>query len=517
MKRALFSVYDKTGIEDFAKYLTGKGYEIISSGGTFRHLKEKGIAVIEIKDVTGFPEVLGGRVKTLHPFIHAGILAVRDDPAHMKDLESHGIVPIDMVICNLYPFEATVSKDGVTDDEIVEQIDIGGVTLLRAAAKNHKYVTVIVDNKDFQTVQTELDGRGDIGEVTRLDLARKAFNHTAYYDALISTHLSRVAHQLFPDEFAIPMKKEMDLRYGENPHQLAALYRTYVEKNNTVLNAEILWGKKLSYNNVMDADAALDIVREWAAPENKPFCVVMKHTNPCGAAFADNLTAAYERAFAGDPRSAFGGIIGFNRKVDKTTAEKVIDKFCEIVIAPDYDADALEVFQTKKNLRILRIPGEIWEKKGVNYRRIENGMLVQEWDEIGMQVEKMETVTETQATPEQMRDLEFAWKICQYVKSNAIVYVKDEQVIGVGAGQMSRLDSAKIGVEKAVEFELDLNGSVMASDAFFPFRDSVDEAAKIGVKAIIQPGGSIRDLESVTAANEHKIAMVFTNIRHFKH
>lgn len=515
MKRAIFSVYKKDGVEKLASYLEKLGYEIISTGGTFRHLQDNGIKVSEVKDITGFPEVLDGRVKTLHPVIHSGILAVRDNPSHIEQLDEHKIAPIDFVVVNLYPFEETIANPKSTQAEIIEQIDIGGVTLIRAAAKNYSAVAVIVDNNDFDSIIDELDDKGKLSADTRLKLATKAFNHTGYYDALISTYFNKLTGENYPQEGAFPLKLQDTLRYGENPHQTAAVYSSYVDKNATILNSEILWGKKLSYNNVMDADAALDILREFK--DGDPFALVMKHTNPCGAAKGATLSEAYERALAGDPSSAFGGIIGMNKKVDAKTATLIIETFCEIVIAPDYDDDALAVLKKKKNLRIIKITSDDWTKKGLFFRRIEGGALVQEWDKLGMDIEKFDIVSDKKPTASEEKDLRFAWKICQYVKSNAIVYVKDEQIIGVGAGQMSRVDSAELGVTKARSFDFDINGAVMASDAFFPFRDSIDAAAKNGVMSIIQPGGSIRDQESIDACNEHKISMVHTGTRHFKH
>jgi phosphoribosylaminoimidazolecarboxamide formyltransferase/IMP cyclohydrolase len=515
MKRAIFSVYRKEGIEKLAAFLEKKGYEIISTGGTFKYLKANGVKVTEVKDITGFPEVLDGRVKTLHPVIHSGILAMRSNEKHLEELEAHKISPVDFVVVNLYPFEGTVSRDDVTEEDIIEQIDIGGVTLIRAAAKNYNDVTVVVDNEDFERIIKEYEAVGSVPAPTRMEMACKAFAHTAYYDAIISTYFNSLMPAYFPKEYSIPLKRIQELRYGENPHQLGAVYKTYVDKNANVLDAEVLWGKKLSYNNVMDADAALDILREFW--DGNPFSVIIKHTNPCGASKGDTLKEAYIRALAGDPVSAFGGIIGFNGKVDSETAEEISKQFCEIVIAPDYDFDALEILKQKKNLRIVKIASGDMGKKGHFYRKIEGGMLVQEWDRVGMDYERFDIVTGKKPSSDEERDLRFAWLICKYVKSNAIVYVKNEQVIGVGAGQLSRVDSARFGALKAKDAGFDLKGAVMASDAFFPFRDSVDTAAKDGVVAIIQPGGSKRDDESIQACNDHKISMVLTGIRHFRH
>ncbi|URA09988.1 bifunctional phosphoribosylaminoimidazolecarboxamide formyltransferase/IMP cyclohydrolase [Thermospira aquatica] len=515
MNRALFSLYHKEGCESFARFLVDRGYEILSTGGTYKYLQERGIPVSEVSQVTGFPEVFDGRVKTLHPMIHGGILFRRENSSHQQQLTSHKIVPIDFVVVNLYPFKETIQKPNVTLEEIIEQIDIGGVALIRAAAKNYHDVCIIVDNNDIPLIQEEIEKNGSVSLETRTRLATKAFSHTAYYDSMISTYFQRMTEMTFPMEMGLPLKKISSLRYGENPHQQAALYRSFVDANISTINAEILWGKEMSYNNYLDADGCLDILREFA--NDKPFAVIIKHTNPCGAAYGQTLQEAFKRAKASDPVSAFGGIIGVNQTMDKSTATSIIEDFFEIVIAPEYDPEALDILKTKKNLRILKLKGSEWMKKGLNYRRIEGGMLVQEWDQVGMSQETWKVVTRTSPTDEQNEDLKFAWKIAKHVKSNAIVYVKAGQVIGVGAGQMSRVDSARIALEKTTNVGLHIQGAVMASDAFFPFRDTVDTAAKDGIVAIVQPGGSMRDQESIDAANEHGIAMVFTGIRHFKH
>ncbi|QJR22796.1 IMP cyclohydrolase / Phosphoribosylaminoimidazolecarboxamide formyltransferase [Brevinematales bacterium NS] len=515
MKRALFSLYYKEGCDTLARFLVEQGYEILSTGGTYRYLKEKNIPVTEVSSITGFPEILDGRVKTLHPIIHGGILAMRNNPSHQEQLQSHHILPIDFVVVNLYPFEETIQKEGVSLQEIIEQIDIGGVALIRAAAKNYHDVCIIVDNEDIPSLIEEIQKTGSLSLETRSILAAKAFSHTAYYDSMISTYFQRMVGMKFPKEMGIPLYKVSSLRYGENPHQEAALYRSYRDTSISTLNADILWGKEMSYNNYLDADGCLDIVREFASDE--PFAVIIKHTNPCGASYGRTLREAFEKARATDPVSAFGGIIGVNKTMDEETAQAIVETFFEIVIAPDYTEKALAILQSKKNLRILKLKGTAWEKQGLSYRRIEGGMLVQEWDQIGMSKEKWDVVTLKKPTIEQEKDLRFAWKIAKHVKSNAIVYVKDGQVIGVGAGQMSRVDSARIALEKASAVGLDVRGSVMASDAFFPFRDTVDTAARDGIVAIVQPGGSVRDQESIDAANEHGIAMVFTGVRHFKH
>lgn len=518
MKRALLSAYRKEGMEDFAAFLVKKGYEILSTGGTYKYLKERGVKVREVSDATGFPEVLDGRVKTLHPVVHAGILAMRDKKAHLEQIKKLEIEPIDFVVVNLYPFEETIANPNASIEDIIEQIDIGGVTLIRAAAKNHRDVAIIVDNNDFGRIMKEMDTDGKVSDKTRVELAAKAFSHTAYYDGLISQYFNRKEGISFPSEFAVPLKLKQGLRYGENPHQMANLYRNYTDRNHSLINCEVVWGKEMSYNNFLDADACLDIVREFSdSPDTAPFCVIIKHTNPCGASVGSSISDAFDKARAGDTASAYGGIAGFNKKVDLETSKKITETFFEIVIAPDYDQDALDNLKTKKNLRIVRLNGNDWAKKGLNFRRIENGFLVQDWDNLGMTLEKWDSATIRKPTESENRDLRFAWKIAKYVKSNAIVYVKNEQAIGVGAGQMSRVDSARIGSWKAGEFGFDLKGSVMASDAFFPFRDTVDNAAKVGVTAIVQPGGSVHDDESIKAANEANIAMVFTGIRHFRH
>ncbi len=514
MKRALFSVYDKQGVEKLAAYLEKKGYEIISTGGTYHYLQENGIKVQEIGSLTGFPEILGGRVKTLQPQIHGGILADRSKPDHMKDLADHEVVPIDFVVVTLYPFEEYISK-GASHPEIIEKIDIGGVTLLRAAAKNYQHVTVLVDGTDFDKVIAEIEADGKVSEETRRILAAKAFSHTAYYDSLISMYFNRMTGRDFPVEGSIPLKRLEELRYGENPHQSAGLYRSYVDDNISVLNAEILGGKQLSYNNVMDADAAIDIVREFALEGDTPFVAILKHSNPCGAALGQTLSIAYDKALAGDPVSAFGGIIATNVSMDVDTARKITERFFEIIIAPGYEPEALEILQTKKNLRLLKLKSKDWHKKGLYSRRIESGVLLQQWDMDHQ--EDFDIKTKGLPTASQKKDLNFAWKICKHVKSNAIVYARDGQVLGVGAGQMSRVDAARFGAIKAEDAGFDIQGAVLASDAFFPFRDGIDAAGKVGVSAIIQPGGSVRDEECIAAADELGIAMVFTGTRHFKH
>ncbi len=515
MKRALFSLYHKEGSEKFALFLQEKGFEILSTGGTFKYLREHKVKVTEVSSATGFPEILDGRVKTLHPAIHAGILAVRSKPDHISELQNHDIPPIDYVVVNLYPFEETVQNSKSSFDQIIEQIDIGGVALIRAAAKNFQDVAVIVDNGDFERIINEINEKGFLSRETRIELAAKAFSLTAYYDSFISTYFNRLAVRQFPAEFGLPLKIKQSLRYGENPHQKAMLYRSYVDDNISAPGAAILWGKEMSYNNFLDADACIDILREFSG--EGPFAVIIKHSNPCGSALSEDLCNAYERALACDPSSAFGGIIGFNKKMDARTASKIGERFYEIVIAPDYEDEAVRILEGRKNLRILKLNGNDWKKRGMSYRRIEGGMLVQEWDTGGGMEEKWEIVTKKRPSEQELSDLKFAFKICKYVKSNAIVYVKDKQTIGIGAGQMSRVDSARLALIKAGESGFDAKGSVMASDAYFPFRDSIDSAAASGIGAIVQPGGSVRDEETIRAADEHGISMAFTGIRHFRH
>ena len=516
MKRALFSVYRKDGIDSFAKFLAENGYEIIATGGTFRYLKGIGVDVKEVSSATGFPEVLNGRVKTLHPVVNAGILAVRDNQKHIEELEKLNISLVDFVVVNLYPFEETINKPGVKFDEIIEQIDIGGVTLIRAAAKNFSGVTVVVDNNDFDNVRNEIEEKGATSDETRRNLAAKAFSHTAYYDSLISSYFNNLTGRKFPAEYSIPLKSSGVLRYGENPHQKANLYSSFNGKNISSVNAEILWGKEMSYNNYLDADACIDILREFTE-KNKPFCTIIKHTNPCGASLGGTLIEAFDKARACDPDAAFGGIVGFNGKIDIGVAGKINETFFEIVIAKEIDEEALKLLKKKKNIRILKLCGDCWEKSGLNYRRIEGGFLSQDWDVEGPENPKWEVKTKRKPNDAELENWKFAWKLCKHVKSNAIVYVKNLQAIGVGAGQMSRIDSARIGVLKAQDKGFDLKGSVLASDAFFPFRDTVDNAAKSGVAAIVQPGGSLRDEESIKAAEENNISMIFTGMRHFRH
>lgn len=506
MKRALISVSNKEGIIDFARGLEKLGYEIISTGGTFKALQEAGIKVTRVADVTGFPEILDGRVKTLHPRIHGGILAMRT-PQHLQQLAEHNIDTIDLVAVNLYPFRETVSKPGVSLEEAIENIDIGGPSMVRSAAKNHRDVIVVVNPGRYAHILAALEEQGDIDQDMRMDLALEAFSHTAAYDSMISAYLAGVREQTFPGLYVLAGEKVYDLRYGENPHQSASFYRT-MTPGLGLPDARQLNGKELSYNNIVDTEAALALIQEFAPPA----CTIIKHTNPCGTAVADNLEEAWQRAFAGDPVSAFGGIIAFNRKVDAATARRVAEPFMEVVIAPDYEAEALQILQGKKNLRVLQLA--LAQGDSLQVRTVAGGFVVQETDHYQLDFSSLPVATELAPTPEQLKELEFAWKVVKHVKSNAIVVANQGMTLGVGAGQMNRVGAARIALEQAGE---KCRGAVLASDAFFPFGDTVEEAARYGIKAIVQPGGSIRDDESIAACNRLGIAMVFTGVRHFKH
>jgi len=505
-KRALVSVSNKDGIVDFARGLESLGYELVSTGGTYRILQEAGIKVVKVAEVTGFPEILNGRVKTLHPKIHGGILAMRNE-AHLKELENNGIIPIDLVVVNLYPFRETISKKDVSLEEAVENIDIGGPTMIRAAAKNYRDVAVIVKPEYYDTVLQELKESGEISGETRLKLALEAFSHTASYDAVIASYFTSINGEDFNNNHIIAGEKVYDLRYGENPHQKASFYRNLYPSVG-LPDAKQLNGKELSYNNIIDTDAAWQLVKEF----NETACVIVKHTNPCGTALGSTVEEAFDKAFAGDPVSAFGGIVAFNRKVDLKAAQKVAEPFMEVVIAPGYDNDALECLQAKKNLRVLELL--INDENNKQVKTVQGGFVVQDIDQQEINLNNLEMVTETTPTAEQIEQMAFAWKVVKHVKSNAIVVVRDGMTIGVGAGQMNRVGAAQIALEQAKE---KCEGAVLASDAFFPFKDTVEIAAKYGIKAIIQPGGSIRDQESIEECNRHGIAMVFTGIRHFKH
>ena len=515
IRRALISVSDKTGIEDFAQTLVAAGVEILSTGGTYRALQQAGIAVTEVSDHTGSPEIMDGRVKTLHPKIHGGILARRgiDDEV----LVAQSIDPIDLVVVNLYPFAATIQRPDCTDELAIENIDIGGPTMVRAAAKNHADVLVVVQPEDYdKVVQGISDNSIDLS--MRRAFALKAFRHTAQYDATVAGYLG--ADEALPDSLTLTFDKIDDMRYGENPHQRAGFYRevggagSVANAAGTIAGYEQLQGKALSYNNIADTDAALECVAEFS----EPACVIVKHANPCGVGLGANLLQAYEKAFATDPTSAFGGIIAFNRQLDAEVLKVILDRqFVEVVIAPTVAAAAVEIARQKKNVRLLSCGERSGAGRGMEYKRVGGGLLLQDADEVCLDETALQVVTKAQPTPQQMADLHFAWKVAWFTKSNAIVYARDGQTIGVGAGQMSRVISAKIAGLKAAEEGLSVPGAVMASDAFFPFRDGIDAAAEAGISAVIQPGGSMRDDEVIGAADEHGLAMVFTGIRHFRH
>lgn len=516
-KQALISVSDKTGVASFARELVNLGYHILSTGGTAKLLSAEGIACQEVADYTGFPEMLDGRVKTLDPHIHAGILARRPVPEHMAALAEHGIEPIDIVCVNLYPFEQTIAKPDCTFELAVENIDIGGPTMIRAAAKNHESVTVLVDPSDYTRVIEEIKATGAVSDATRLELAKKVFAHTARYDAAISNYLTSLDEQKqrtkkFPDVFTRQWVKVQDMRYGENPHQAAAFYREHVVAPGLLAGYTQLQGKELSYNNISDSDAAWEAVRSFAAPA----CVIMKHANPCGAAIGASVFEAYKKAFSCDSKSAFGGIIAFNRPVDAATAEEISKQFAEVIIAPTYEADAVTVFGRKKNLRLLTVANGA-SHNDYDFKRVGGGLLVQTPDTQLCAESDLKVVTKKKPTSAQIADMMFAWNIARFVKSNTIVYARDGMTLGVGAGQMSRVDSAKIAAMKAEEFGHSLVGCAVASDAFFPFRDGLDVVIDHGATCVIQPGGSIRDAEVIAAADERGIVMVFTGERHFRH
>jgi phosphoribosylaminoimidazolecarboxamide formyltransferase / IMP cyclohydrolase len=515
IRQALLSVSDKTGIVDFARGLAVRGVRLISTGGTARLLQDSGVQVTEVADYTGFPEMLDGRVKTLHPKVHAGILARRDVPDHMAALDRAGIGTIDLVAINLYPFAATVARDGCTLSEAIENIDIGGPAMVRSAAKNHDHVAVLTDPADYEAVLKELNtAAGALGAETRFRLAQKAFSHTAQYDGAISNYLTSVdaagARARFPARLNLQFERAQALRYGENPHQEAAFYRDLEPPAGSLGAYHQLQGKELSYNNIADADAAWECVRGF----DQPACVIVKHANPCGAALGANPAEAYRKAHATDPTSAFGGIIAFNRELDAAAAQAVTAQFVEVIIAPRVAPGAVRVLGEKANLRVLTVaPGS--GANSYDFKRIGGGMLVQTPDtahDPGLKV-----VTRKQPSEAQLGDLVFAWRVAQFVKSNAIVFCAGGRTLGVGAGQMSRVDSARIATLKAQDAGLSLKGSAVASDAFFPFRDGVDVVARAGAAAIIQPGGSVRDEEVIAAADEQGMAMVFTGYRHFRH
>jgi phosphoribosylaminoimidazolecarboxamide formyltransferase/IMP cyclohydrolase len=515
IRRALLSVSEKNGLVEFARALLTHGVEILSTGGTAQLLRLNGVVVTEVAEHTGFPEMMEGRVKTLHPKIHGGILARRDRADHVKAMEEHGIPPIDMVVVNLYPFQQTVAKPGCTMPEAIENIDIGGPAMVRAAAKNHEFVAVVTDPADYPSLVAKMKVTGGkLSFAERYALAAKAFSHTAEYDGMISNWLTarnpRGEARDFPDRLNLQFRIAQTLRYGENPHQAAAFYIERHPPRGSISGFTQLQGKELSYNNIGDADAAWECCRSFEVPA----CVIVKHANPCGVAIADTPLAAYRNAFLTDPTSAFGGIIAFNREVDGEAAEAVSRQFAEVVIAPSYDEDARRVLRAKQNVRVLAIEAAR-ELNRLEYKRVGGGLLVQSADDFD--VSQLRVVTKREPTAEQMNDLVFAFRVAKFVKSNAIVFCKGGMTLGVGAGQMSRVDSTRIAAIKAKNAGLTLRGAVAASDAFFPFRDGLDVVAKAGARAVIQPGGSVRDEEVIAAADEHGIAMVFTGMRHFRH
>jgi phosphoribosylaminoimidazolecarboxamide formyltransferase/IMP cyclohydrolase len=510
---ALLSVHDKTGILDFARVLTGSGFTLLSTGGTARLLSEAGVPVTEVSRHTGFPEMLDGRVKTLHPKIHGGILARRDREDHRAALRGSGIEPIELVVVNLYPFEETARRPGATREEIVEMIDIGGPSMIRSAAKNHRDVAVVVDPGDYPRVAAAIRESGGVPEDLRRILAAKAFARTSAYDSAIHEYLTAAAAEPeggFPSLLRLAYEKIQDLRYGENPHQAAAYYREPAAPAGSLARASQIQGKELSFNNLLDLDSAWRLVSEFSDPA----AAVIKHNNPCGTAEASTLVDAFARAREADPVSAFGGVVAFNRPVDPETAREIGALFLEAILAPAYHEEALALFAKKTQLRLLKAGAERADVGGSDFRRVSGGILVQSWDTVLAPVASGRVVTKRPPTDREREDLEFAWKVVKHVKSNAIVYARERRTVGIGAGQMSRVDSARLGVQKAKE---PLAGSVLASDAFFPFRDGVDAAAEAGVTAVVQPGGSIRDAEVIAAADEHRIAMVFTGERHFRH
>ena len=527
--KALISVSDKSGIVEFARALHALNIELISTGGTAKLLEAEGLTVTEVAQMTGFPEMLDGRVKTLHPMVHGGLLARRDVPEHMAALSQHHIAPIDLLVVNLYPFEATVAKPGCKLEDAIENIDIGGPAMVRSAAKNWKDVGVVTDASQYEAVLAELKAEGRLSDHMRFTLAAAAYNRISNYDAAISDYLSSFnlqdgSRSEYPAQANGRFVKIQDLRYGENPHQTAAFYRDLYPAPGSLVTARQLQGKELSYNNIADADAAWECVKSFHPVQDGAACVIVKHANPCGVALGTDALNAYQKAFQTDPTSAFGGIIAFNRLLDHATALAVSKQFVEVLMAPGYSAEALEVLKTKTNVRVLEIAlppgGETpWEQglNAVDIKRIGSGILMQSADNHKLQLADLKVVTQVQPTPEQLQDLLFAWKVAKYVKSNAIVFCKDGMTMGVGAGQMSRLDSARIASIKAQHAQLSLQGTAVASDAFFPFRDGLDVVVDAGATCIIQPGGSMRDPEVIDAANERGVAMVFTGVRHFRH
>ena len=514
VKRALISVSNKEGISDFARGLSNLGIEILSTGGTAAILSEAGIKIKSVSDITGFPEMLDGRVKTLHPIIHAGILARRDEKEHMENLKKHNIATIDILVCNLYPFEKTINKPQVGIEEVIENIDIGGPTLIRAAAKNYRDVIVVTNKDQYANVLKTLKSKGELSLNEKEKLALDAFAHTAQYDSIISNYLRKKwTNEILPDENSIAMRKIQDMRYGENPHLKGAFYKSLPEITEPcIANVMKLQGKELSYNNILDGDCAIECIKEFSDPT----CVIVKHATPCGIASANNLLQAWKDAYATDIYSPFGGIVSFNKEVERDVADELSNLFLEVVIAPGFSTDSLEVFNKKKNLRLLELKNldKKIDRKGIIYRSVVGGFLSQERDVKLTYKEDWKIVTNNKPTEEELRSMEFAVKCVKHIKSNSVVFVKDTHTVGIGGGQTARVDAAWIATQKGKE---NIKGSIMASDAFFPFRDAVDLAAKAGVKAIIQPGGSIHDDEVIQAANELDIAMVFSGQRYFRH
>jgi phosphoribosylaminoimidazolecarboxamide formyltransferase / IMP cyclohydrolase len=509
IRRALISVSDKKGIIEFAKALKEFGVEIISTGGTFTALKNAGIEVRSVSDVTGFPEILDGRVKTLHPNIHGGILAVMDNPSHLDQLQKHKIEPIDLVVVNLYPFEQTIAAENVKLDEAIEQIDIGGPAMVRSASKNFRHTAVVVNPSLYGVVVEEMrEHEGSLTIQTRFNLACRAFQHTAHYDSAISTYLAGLTPQKdLPDSITFTMNKEQPMRYGENPHQAAALYGKFGE------HFQKLHGKELSYNNILDINAAALLCAEF----DEPTVVIVKHNNPCGVATDTSLVEAYKKAFATDTKSAYGGIVCVNRPLDRATAEAINEIFTEVIVAPDYERGVLEFLTKKKDRRLMKQTSNLRKLRELDIRKVTGGVLVQEPDQHRIHPSELRVVTKRKPTDEEMQALLFAWRIAKHVKSNTIVYALSDRTLGIGAGQMSRVDSSKIAAMKAIDAGFDLHGCAVSSDAYFPFADGLLEAVKVGATAVIQPGGSVRDEEVIKAADENDVAMVFTGIRHFRH
>ena len=510
MKRALVSVSDKTNLVPFVSSLVELGYEIISTGGTKKALEAAGIKTIGISEVTDFPEIMDGRVKTLHPKVHGALLCVRDNPDHVRQIEDLGIQYIDLVCVNLYPFKETVQKPGVSHEEIIENIDIGGPSMLRSASKNYKFIPVLCDPSDYDAIVKELRENGETYLTTREYLAAKVFRHTASYDTMIASYLTERTGEKYPEKFTITFDKVQELRYGENPHQSAAFYKG-MNPQYSLANAKQLHGKELSYNNIQDGNAAIEILKDF---EGQPAVVGLKHMNPCGVGIGKTIEEAWDKAYEADPVSIFGGIVAFNEPIHASVAEKLSKIFLEIIIAPAFDEDAFEILSKKKNIRLMQLDTSLEVNAKYKVTNVNDGLLVQDIDDHKITAEDLRCVTNRKPTEEELEQLLFAWKVVKHVKSTAIVLVKDNMTIGVGAGQMNRVGAAKIAIEQAGE---KAKGSIMSSDAFFPMPDTVEEAVKAGVTAIIQPGGSIKDQLSIDVCNEHGIAMVYTGVRHFKH